>query len=86
MSRVYANGPWDRVSIQGQIIPKAQKMLLDASLLNIQHYKVKIKCKVEQTWEWSSALPKNLNVVAIEKEAFGLPSTEVANFIYFWSH
>ena len=29
---------------------------LDASLLNTQHYKVKIKCKVEQSRERSSTL------------------------------
>ena len=38
-------------------IPKTQKMVLDAALLNTQHYKVRIKGKVEQCKEWSSALP-----------------------------
>ena len=37
-------------------------MLLDAALLNIQHYKVRIKGKEEQSLEWSSTL----DVVAIE--------------------
>ena len=37
--------------------------------------------KVEQSWEWSSALPYT-SFVAIEKGAFGSPSTKVANFIY----
>ena len=32
------------------------KMVLDTSLLNSQHYKVRIKGKVEQSWERSSAL------------------------------
>ena len=27
-------------------------MVLDAALLNTQHYKVQIKCKVEQSREW----------------------------------
>ena len=31
-------------------------MVLYASLLNAQHYKVKIKGKVEQSWERSNAL------------------------------
>ena len=57
MSRVFANGPEDPVSIPGQVIPKTQKMVLDAALLNTQHYKVRIKGKVEQSREWSSALP-----------------------------
>ena len=40
MVRVFANGPGDWGSISGQVIPKTQKMVLDASLLNTQHYKV----------------------------------------------
>ena len=48
MSRVFANGPEDRGSIPGQVIPKTQKMVIDAALLNTQHYKVRIKGKVEQ--------------------------------------
>ena len=32
-------------------------MVFDATLLNTQHYKVRIKGKVEQTSEGSSALP-----------------------------
>ena len=31
MSRVFTNGPEDRSSIPGQIIPKAQKMVHDAT-------------------------------------------------------
>ena len=32
-------------------------MVLDAALLNTQHYKVSIKGKVEQSKEWSSTHP-----------------------------
>ena len=32
-------------------------MVLDAALLNTQHYKIRIKAKVEQSREYSSALP-----------------------------
>ena len=32
-------------------------MVLDAFLLNTQYYKVRIKGKVEQSREWSNALP-----------------------------
>ena len=80
--RVFANGPGDLGSIPGRVIPKTLKMELDTSLLNTQHYKVRFKGKVEQSWEWSSA-PLHLGVVAIEKGAFGSPSTMVANFTYF---
>ena len=45
--RVFANGPGDLGSIPGRVIPKTKKMVLDASLLNTQHYKVWIKGKVE---------------------------------------
>ena len=49
MFRVFANCPGDLGSIPGRVIPKTQKMVLDASLLNTQHYKVQIKGKVEQS-------------------------------------
>ena len=55
--RVFANGPGDLGSIPGRVIPKTQKMVLDASLLNTQHYEVRIKGKVEQSRERSRALP-----------------------------
>ena len=50
MVRVFANGPGDLGSITGRVIPKTQKMVLDASLFNTQHYKVLIKDKVDQSW------------------------------------
>ena len=58
--RVFANGPGDLGSIPGRVIPKTQKMVLDATLLNTQHYKVRIKGKVEQSRERSSTLPYTL--------------------------
>ena len=83
MGRVFANGLGDRGSIPGRVIPKTQKMGLDAALLNIQHYRVRIKGKVEQSRKWSSALPYTSYVVGIEKGAFGVPSTKVANFFFY---
>ena len=56
MVRAFANGPEDLGSIPGQVIPKTQKMVLDAALLKIQHYEIRIKGKVEQSRERSSAL------------------------------
>ena len=48
MSRVFVNGRADRGSIPGGRIPKTQKMVVGATLLNTQHNKVKsIKGKVE---------------------------------------
>ena len=55
--RVFANGPGDLGSIPGRVIPKTQKMVLDASLLNTQHYKIRIKGKVEQSREGVAPSP-----------------------------
>ena len=52
--RVFPNGPGDPGSYQ------RQKMVLDASLLNTQHYKVQVKVLMEQSRERSSALPYSL--------------------------
>ena len=54
MVRVFAHGPGDLCSIPDQVIPKTQKMVLDASLINTQ---VRIKGKVDQSWERISTLP-----------------------------
>ena len=60
MVRVFANGPGDHGSILGRVIRKIQKIVLDAALLNTQHFKVWIMGKVEQSREWCSALPYTL--------------------------
>ena len=39
MSRVFTNDPGDWGLIPGRVIPNTQKMELDATLLNTQHYK-----------------------------------------------
>ena len=36
MGRVFTNGPGDRRSIPGLVVPKTFKMVLDTSLLNTQ--------------------------------------------------
>ena len=56
MSRVFANGPGEQGSIPGWVIPQTQKVVVDASLLKTQDYKVRIKGKVEQSWGKNSAL------------------------------
>ena len=76
MVRVFVNGPGGLGSISGRVIPKTQKMVLNASLLNTQHYKVWIKGKME-------LCPLlHLGVVAINKADFGSLSTTAANFTY----
>ncbi len=49
---------WE-VGVQSQVESylRLKKMVLDAALLNTQHYKIRIKGKVEQSREWSSAPP-----------------------------
>ena len=79
MSRVFANSPGDWGSIPGPVTPKTQKMVLDVTLLNTQHYKVRIKGKVEQSRERISAFPLHIGVVAIEKEPSGHPRLRGAN-------
>ena len=78
VGRVFANGPGDLGSIPSRVIPKTLKMVLDTSLLSSQQHKVRIKGKVEQSREKSSAL----GVVAIEKGTFLSLSTTVACFTY----
>ena len=56
-NRVFASGLGDWGLIPGRIIQKTQKMVPDATLLNTQHYMVRIKGKMEQHREWSRALP-----------------------------
>ena len=51
------NGSRDRGLIQGRVLPKPQKIVLDAFLINTQLYKVRIKGKMEQSRESCGALP-----------------------------
>ena len=53
---VVANGPRDLGSVPGRVIPKTQKMVLGTFMLNTQQYEVRIKGKVEQSREKSSAI------------------------------
>ena len=43
--RIFCNGPSEQGSIPGQVISQDQKTVLDASLLNTQNHKVRIKGK-----------------------------------------
>ena len=56
MSRVFPNGLGNWGSIPGRLLPKTQKMVLASDFLNTQYYKVRIKGKMEESIEWSSAL------------------------------
>ena len=60
MIRVFANGQGDWGPIPGRVIPKTKKMVLDAAFPDTQHYKVRIKGKVEHSREWISVLSYTL--------------------------
>ena len=80
MCRMFTNGLWDWGSIPGWVIPKTQKMVLDAGLFNTQYYKLWIKDKVDQSRQWSSAHPFSFN----EKGAFKSHSTNGHIYIYIY--
>ena len=89
MSSMFANGPGDRGSIPGRVVPTTQKMVLDAALLNTQHYKVRIKGKVQQSREWSNALPYTSVWEIWKRESSGYPRLRswilfTYSFIYFY--
>ena len=48
------------VQSQVESYQRLKKRVLDTSLLNIQHYKVRIKGKVEHSIERSNAIPYTL--------------------------
>ena len=48
------------VQSQDESCQRLKKMVLDATLLNTEHYKVRIKGKVGQSRERSSAIPYTL--------------------------
>ena len=62
----------ERDSIPGRVIPKTQKRVLDATLINTEYYKVKIQGKMMQSWQRIIALPF----------AFGLPTLL---FVFFYN-
>ena len=77
---MFANGPEDRDSISGPVIPKTQKIVLDAALINTQHYKVWIKDKVEQSRETSSTLLYASVFELLKREPLGHPLLRSAKF------
>ena len=67
----WAIGRMNRVSANGPVIQRLKKMVLDAALLNTQHYKVRTKGKVEQSREWSSTLPYTSVLQLLKREPSG---------------
>ena len=93
VGRVFANGPGDFCLIPGRIIPETLKMVLDTSLLNTRQYKVRVKGKVEQFRERSSAHPYPSVSKLLKREPSGCPRLRLltlqTNFVWksseiFW--
>ena len=59
-------------------------MIRDAVLLNSQHYKVRIKGKVEQSREKSSALPYTHVQLLMKRKTSGLPKLRSPTYIYIY--
>ena len=68
-----------KVQSQVELFQRLKKWYLMVPCLTLTIYKVRIRGKVEQSRERSSAV----GAVAIEKETFGSPSTKFANFTYY---
>ena len=65
---------------------RLKKMVLDTSLLNTQHYKVRIKGKEEQSKEMISALPDTSVLKQLKREPSSHPrlrSLTLLTFTYF---
>ena len=59
------------VPSQVESYQRLKKMILDATLLNTQHYKVRIEGKVEQFKEWSCAFPYTSVLKILKREPSG---------------
>ena len=86
---MFANGPenWDLIPVR--VLPKTQRKVLDAALLNTQHYNVKIEGKDEQSRERSSALSLTSMLWLLKKESsdcsrLRLPT--LLTFTYLFTH
>ena len=80
------NGSGDRGSVPGHVIPKTQKMVLDASLLNTQHYKEWTRGKWSNPGKGVASSPLHIIVVAIKKSVFRLLSTMFSQLTYNNQH
>ena len=69
------------VQSQVELYQRLKKWYLMPPCLT-QHYKVRIKGKVEQSRKGIIVPPLQLSVIAIERGAFRSPKTKVAKFTY----
>ena len=57
-------------------------MVLDAALLNILHYKVRVKRRVDLSKEWSGALPYTSVLWLLKREPSGHPRLMSSNYCH----
>ena len=90
VGRAFANGPVDRRSIPSRVIPKTQKMALDAALLSTQHFNVRIKSKwnnpekgvaLSPISRWCSSYWKGSLLIALDNS-----QSELTIYIYICTH
>ena len=84
LGRAFANDPGDWGLVPGRVTPKTQKMVLDISLLNTQHYKKRIKGKVEQFRERTSALPYTSVALYYDRQLYFYEHMFVCTYIYIY--
>ena len=77
MVRGFASCSEDRSSLPGRIMQKTKKLVLDASLLNTQHLKVRIKS------EWSNPEKKG-TAYPTPQCSFYWPFHNVVTYSYLW--
>ena len=83
---MFPNCLGDLRSIPGHVIPRTLKMVLDTSLLNTQHYMVRIKGKVEQSRERSSTLPYTSVLLLLKRESSGRPRLLLPTLLFTIIH
>ena len=81
--RVFANDPGDLGSIPGRVIPKTQKMVLDASLLNTQHYRYGSRVKWSNPGKGVVPSPTHWCSKLSIREHSGHPRLRVDNLLLF---
>ena len=85
VGRVFTNGPGDQGSIPGQVVPKTQKMLIGASLLNTLHYKVWIKSKRSNPGKGVAPFPTSW-FSSYRKGSLQVPNLLTYMYIYHHHH
>ena len=70
------------IGLVGSVFASGPPVVPDTSLLNTQQYKVRIKGKVEQSRERSSALPYTSVSKLLKREPSGRPRLKGDNFTF----